>query len=138
VHALAQAAPARREPGVQQLLATAEHHLLGNPREALAQASAAVVLADALAETAAQAEAHRLRGDAYRFLGQHESALEDLTHAARLYRQVHRKSDAARSEAAAVDSLRSLGRGAEALRLAARARAAFRRHGEQLRVAIID
>jgi len=129
---------APRQAAFEELLERAKTDLIGHPRHALAAADEALARANASADPARRAVAHHTRGEAYRFLGQHEAALREYTEAERLYRRLGRPTDAARSDTCAVDSLRSLGRLAEALRLAARARRVFSRHGERLRSAILD
>jgi len=138
---LAHAAPLRHrgKPSLDQLLLRARTDLIGNPRQALSAANAAVALADQAGDPLNRAAARQVRGDAQRFLGQHESALADYSSAGDLFRRLGQPADAARSEASAVDSLRCLGRGPEALRLAQRTRRVLRRlGGEQLRSAVLD
>src|ERR1700730_16856892 len=120
------------------MLQRARTQLIGSPRQALSAANEAVVLADSRGDLANQAAARQVRGDAERFLGQHEAALIDYAQSGVLYRRLRRPGDAARTDASAVDSLRCLGRSAEALRLAARARRVFQRMGEELRSAVLD
>jgi tetratricopeptide (TPR) repeat protein len=128
----------RRQPGLDQLLQEARSHLIGSPRQALLGANRAVALADGRDDAPNQAAARQVRGDALRFLGQHDAALEDYGRAGNLYRTLQRPADAARTDASAVDSLRCLGRAADALRLAARTRRVLKRLGEELRSAILD
>jgi tetratricopeptide (TPR) repeat protein len=128
----------RPQAGVEHILQRARNHLIGSPRRALSSANEAVVLADSRGDVANQAAARQVRGDAQRFLGQHEAALVDYAQSGLFYRQLRRSADAARTDASAVDSLRCLGRPAEALRLAARARRVFQRLGEELRSAVLD
>ncbi len=135
---LAEALQTRGAPSLDELLQRATARALASPREALADAAQAVALADASGEAAWQASSRQLRGDVHRMLGEHEAALTDYMHAARLYRRASRPGDAARSDASAVDCLSNLGRFTEALRLAARARRVFRRQGESLRSAVLD
>lgn len=127
-----------RPASFDELLQRATTDLIGNPREALAAAAEAVQHADALSDPDSQALARHARGEAYRFLGQHEAALSDYSAAEALYRRTGRPVEAARMDACAVDSLRCLGRLPEALRTAARARRVFRRHGERFRMAVLD
>ena len=133
---LAHAAPLRYrgKPSLDQLLQRARADLIGNPRQALSAANAAVALADRGGDPLNRAAARQVRGDAQRFLGQHESALADYSSAGDLFRRLGQPA-----EASAVDSLRCLGRGPEALRLAQRTRRVLRRlGGEQLRSAVLD
>ena len=120
------------------MIQDARTQLLASPRDALKLANVDVARADQLGDLADRASARQARGDALRFLGQHEAALVDYTLAADLFRQIHRPADAARSDTSAVDSLRWLGRSTDALRLAARAQRIFRRLGESLRLAVLD
>ena len=124
----------RGKPSLEQLLLRARTDLIGNPRQALSAANAAVALADQTGEPLNQAAARQVRGDAQRFLGQHESALADYSSAGDLFRRLGQPADAARSEASAVDSLRCLGRGPEALRLAQRTRRVVQRLGGDFRL----
>jgi tetratricopeptide (TPR) repeat protein len=138
---LAHAAPLRHrgKPSLDDLLQRARTDLIGNPRRALSAANAAVARADQGGDPLNRAAARQVRGDAQRFLGQHEAALADYSSAGDLFRRLGQPADAARSEASAVDSLRCLGRGPEALRLAQRTRGVLRRlGGEQLRSAVLD
>lgn len=135
---VAEALPARSAPSLDELLQRAKARAMTSPREALSDAAQAVALADASGEASLQAAGRLLRGDVHRMLGEHEAALVDYVHAARLYRRARRPGDAARSDASAVDCLSNLGRFAEALRLAGRARRVFRRHGDSLRSAVLD
>jgi len=135
---LAEAPPVGCAAVLDDLLARGRARLNANPREALADASQAVGLADASGDLEQQAAARRLRGDVHRVLALHEAALVDYGHAGRLYRRLKKPADAARTDASAVDCLSSMGRFAEALRLAARARRGFKREGEQLRSALLD
>jgi tetratricopeptide (TPR) repeat protein len=128
----------RRQARLEHIIQRARTHLIGSPRQALTAANEAVVLADSRGDLATQAAARQVRGDAQRFLGQHEAALLDYAQSGALYRRLRRPADAARTDASAVDSLRCLGRSAEALRLAARARRVFQRLGEELRSAVLD
>jgi tetratricopeptide (TPR) repeat protein len=128
-----------RAPTLDELLSRGRARLRASPRDALADATQAVGLAEASgSQLDQQAAARRLRGDVHRVLGQHEAALGDYAQASRLYRRLRRPADAARADASAVDCLSSLGRFAESLRLAARARRVFRRTGETLRSAVLD
>ncbi|TMF06405.1 MAG: CHAT domain-containing protein [Chloroflexi bacterium] len=137
--ALARAAPLRRRRvSLDELLQRARGDLIGDPRRALNTANEAVALADARGDLSERADARQVRGEARRFLGQHEAALVDYSHAGEVYRRLRRPGDAARSDASAVDSLRCLGRPTQALRLAARARRIFNRLGEELRAAVLD
>ena len=139
--ALAHAASVRprRKVSLDRLLQRARTDLIGNPRQALSAANAAVALADAGQNLLDRAAARQVRGDAQRFVGQHEAALADYSTAGDLFRRLGQPADAARSDASAVDSLRCLGRGAEALRLAQRTRRRLQRlGGEQLRLAVLD
>jgi tetratricopeptide (TPR) repeat protein len=135
---LAETLPARSVPSLDELLQRATSRAMASPREALADAAQAVALADASGEAALQAAARHLRGDVHRVLGEHEAALVDYVHAARLYRRARLPAKAARSDAGAVDCLSNMGRFGEALRLAARARRVFRREGELLNSAVLD
>ncbi|HEY3062747.1 MAG TPA: CHAT domain-containing tetratricopeptide repeat protein [Chloroflexota bacterium] len=135
---LAETLPLRSVPSLDELLTRGRAQLNASPREALADAVHAVALADASGDPEQQATARRLRGDVNRVLGQHEAALVDYAQAGRFYRRLRMVGDAARTDASAVDCLSSMGRFAEALRLAARARRVFRRMGEQLRSAVLD
>jgi tetratricopeptide (TPR) repeat protein len=136
---LASAPPSQQQAvELEQLLQSARAQLIADPREALQLANKVVIQADAAGDDAARAAARQVRGDALRFLGRHEPALLDYGLAGDLFRRLHRTSDAARTDASAVDSLRCLGRAGEALRRAARARRAFRRTGEELRSAVLD
>ena len=128
----------RRQAGVDELLQEARSLLIGSPRHALQVANRAVALADARGDAANQAAARQVRGDAHRFVGQHDAALQDYARAGDLFRGLQRPADAARTDASAVDSLRCLGRSAEALRLAGRTRRVFKRLGEELRSAVLD
>jgi CHAT domain-containing protein len=125
-------------PALEQLLQDARSQLIADPREALRLANRAVAESDASGDEASSASARQVRGDALRFLGQHEPALVDYGQAGELFRHLRRPMEAARTDASAVDSLRCLGRAADALRRAARARRVFRRLGEELRSAILD
>jgi tetratricopeptide (TPR) repeat protein len=124
--------------GIEPILQRARIDLIGSPHEAFGAANEAVLLADAQDDLANQAAARQVRGDAQRFLGQHEAALVDYARSGVLFRRLRMPADAARTDASAVDSLRCLGRPAEALRLAARARRVFHRLGEELRTAVLD
>ena len=129
----------RGRASLDHLLQRARTDLIGNPRQALSAANAAVARADAGNDPQHRAAARQVRGDALRFLGQHEAALTDYSSAGELFRRLGQPADAARSEASAVDSLRCLGRGAQALRLAQRTRRLLQRlGGEQLRSAVLD
>lgn len=128
----------RRQVGLETVLQRARTHLIRSPRQALSAANEAVSLADGRGDVVNQAAARQVRGDAQRLLGQHEAALVDYAQAGLVYRRLRRPADAARTDASAVDSLRCLGRPAEALRLAARARRVFQRLGEELRSAVLD
>ena len=130
--------PRRQRPGIDELLDQARTLLVSSPRQALEAARHAVRLADASDDPVLQATALQRRGDAFRFLGEHEPALADYSDAADLFRRLRNAAEAARTEAVAVDSLRCLGRSTEALRLAGRARRAFKRLGEELRSAVLD
>jgi CHAT domain-containing protein len=123
---------------VDELLQRARAQLIADPPEALLLANKAVTAADTAGDAAVRAASRQVRGDALRFLGRHEPALLDYSLAGDLFRRLHRRGDAARTDASAVDSLRCLGRAGEALRRAARARRAFRRTGEELRSAVLD
>jgi tetratricopeptide (TPR) repeat protein len=125
-------------PTLEEQLQSARSQLIADPREALDLASRAVAGADASGDAAERAAARQVRGDALRFLGQHEHALADYGVAGDLFRRLGRPADAARTDASAVDSLRCLGRAGEALRRAMRARRVFRRLGEELRTAVLD
>lgn len=125
-------------PSLDRLLEQARAQLIGDPRVALDAANSAVGLADAAGDDDSRAAARQVRGEAYRLLGQHDAALHDYAEAGSLYRRLRKIGDAARTDASAVDSLRCLGRSAEALQLAARARRVFRRLGEELRSAVLD
>ena len=135
---VARARPRHRPAGLEHILQRARTQLIGSPRQALSAANEAVLLADSRGDVATQAAARQVRGDAERFLGQHEAALIDYAQSGLFYRRLRRPADAARTDASAVDSLRCLGRPAEALRLAARARRVFQRLGEELRSAVLD
>jgi tetratricopeptide (TPR) repeat protein len=129
----------RGRASLDHLLQRARTDLIGNPRQALSAANTAVARADAGDDPHHRAAARQVRGDALRFLGQHEAALTDYSSAGELFRRLGQPADAARSEASAADSLRCLGRGAEALRLAQRTRRLLQRlGGEQLRSAVLD
>jgi tetratricopeptide (TPR) repeat protein len=125
---------ARIQGGLQHALAV----LRGDPRAALLLAEDALATADALGAADLQAEARLVRAHACRLAGEHAAAVEDYQRARRLYRRLGRPVDAARTAAGALDSLRSLGRTAEALRLAGQARRVFHRHAEPTRAAILD
>ena len=136
---LARPALTRRPvPGIDELLQQAWEQLVSSPREALSAANQAVALADGGSDRGIQAAALQARGDALRFLGQHAAALQDYTRAGELFRRLRRPADAARTDAGAVDSLRVLGRSADALRLAHRARRVLKDTGEALRGAVLD
>jgi tetratricopeptide (TPR) repeat protein len=135
---LAEAPPAPSAPTLDELLTRGRSLLRASPRDALADATGAVSLAEASGQLEQQAAARRLRGDVQRVLGQHEAALDDYAQAGRLYRRLRRPADAARADASAVDCLSSVGRFTESLRLAARARRVFRRMGETLGSAVLD
>jgi tetratricopeptide (TPR) repeat protein len=135
---VAEAPPDSGAAVLGDLLARGRARLNASPREALADASQAVGLADASGDPEQQAAARRLRGDVHRQLALHDAAVLDYAQAGRLYRRLKKPADAARTDASAVDCLSSLGRFAEALRLAARARRGFNREGEQLRSALLD
>ena len=126
------------ESALEHLLQEARAQIIADPREALQLANRAVAHSEELGQDQLRAAARHVRGDALRFLGQHEAALIDYTVAADLFRSLHRPAEAARSDASAVDSLRWLGRPTEALHLAARARRVFKRQGESLRSAVLD
>ena len=128
----------RRQLGLDELLDQARSLLVSSPRQALESARQAVRLADAIDNPSLQATALQMRGDAYRFLGQHKPALADYSTAANLFRGLRNAAEAARTDAVAVDSLRCLGRATEALRLAGRVRRVFSRLGEELRSAVLD
>jgi tetratricopeptide (TPR) repeat protein len=123
---------------LDRLIQSARAQLIADPRASLELAQEVVRAADAACDDNARASARQVRGDAQRFLGQHDAALQDYTCAGDLFRKLRRYADAARTDASAVDSLRVLGRPAEALRRAARARRVFRRLGEELRSAVLD
>jgi tetratricopeptide (TPR) repeat protein len=140
---LAAATPAtparRRKATLEELLQRARADLIGNPRQALSAANAAVGLADTRGDQPDRAAARQVRGDAQRILGQHEAALADYSSTGEVYRRLGRPADAARSDASAVDSLRCLGRAHQALRLARRTRRALQQlGGERLRLAVLD
>ena len=128
MHAYA-AAPAEARADLDQLMSDARAQLIADPRRALKVADQVVAGADARGDHAASAAARQVRGDALRFLGQHEAALQDYGLAGDLFRRLGRPGDAARTDASAVDSLRCLGRATDALKRAARARRVFRRLG---------
>jgi len=71
------AARPRGRASLDHLLQRARTDLIGNPRQALGAANAAVARADAVDDLHHRAAARQVRGDALRFLGQHEAALTD-------------------------------------------------------------
>ena len=133
-----QSLPRRRQPRLDELLEQARVQLVSSPRQALEAARQAVHLTDGIDSPSLRATALQRRGDAFRFLGQHEPALADYSSAAELFRRLRNTAEAARTDAVAVDSLRCLGRPTEALHLAGRARRVFKRLGEELRSAVLD
>jgi tetratricopeptide (TPR) repeat protein len=139
LNAVAPAAPvAQDEAPLADLLQAAREQLIASPRQALTLADRSVGLADRVGDAADRAAARQMRGEAWRFVGQHELALVDYAAAGALFRRLGRAAEVARTDASAVDSLRCLGRMAEALRRARAARRVFTRLGETLRSAVLD
>ena len=91
----AHAAPLRYrgKPSLDRLLQRARADLIGNPRQALSAANAAVAPADRGGDALNRAAARQVRGDAQRFLGQHESALADYSSAGDLFRRLGQPAD---------------------------------------------
>ena len=135
----AHASPLKRQKAtVDGLLQAARADLISSPQRALSIANEAVTQADRRGDLHARAAARQVRGEALRILGKHDAALTDYARAGEMYRRLRQPADAARNDVSAVDSLRCLGRPAEALRLAARTRRTLHRLGEELRAAVLD